>query len=81
MPRANPTRKGRVNLPEKAPGCWRQGITPAVMKRCYRVEPVLVAQIKFTEWTSDNQLHQPVFLRERHDTASIYNVLLSQVNG
>ena len=36
-----------VNLPEKGP--WRQGITPAVMKRCVWVEPVPVAQIKFTE--------------------------------
>jgi hypothetical protein len=28
------------------------------MKRCRWVEPVLVAQIKFTEWTLDNQLRQ-----------------------
>src|SRR5215469_5226949 len=39
-----------VNLPEKGPGRWRQALTPAVMKRCHWVEPVLVAQIKFTEW-------------------------------
>ena len=32
------------------------------MKRCGWVEPVLVAQVKFTEWTRDNQLRQPVFL-------------------
>ena len=56
-----------VNLPEKGPGRWRQGITPAVMKRCHWVEPVLVAQVKFTEWTSDNQLRQPVFLGLRTD--------------
>ena len=56
-----------VNLPEKGPGRWRQGITPAVMKRCAWVEPVLVAQIKFTEWTSDDQLRQPVFLGLRTD--------------
>ena len=56
-----------VNLPEKGPGGWRQGITPAVMKRCTWVDPVLVAQIKFTEWTSDDQLRQPVFLGLRHD--------------
>ena len=30
-------------------GRWGQGITPAVMKRCHWVEPVLVAQVKFTE--------------------------------
>jgi ATP-dependent DNA ligase len=28
-----------------------------------------VAQIKFTEWTSDNQLHQPIFLGLRTDKA------------
>src|SRR5215469_5725088 len=56
-----------VNLPEKTPGRWRQGITLAVMKRCAWVEPVLVAQIKFTEWTSDDQLRQPVFLELRTD--------------
>jgi bifunctional non-homologous end joining protein LigD len=52
-----------VNLPEKTPGRWRQGITPAAMKRCHWVEPVLVAQIKFT----DDQLRQPVFLGLRTD--------------
>jgi bifunctional non-homologous end joining protein LigD len=56
-----------VNLPEKSPGRWRQGITPAVMKRCVWVEPVLVAQVKFTEWTSDDQLRQPVFIGLRSD--------------
>jgi bifunctional non-homologous end joining protein LigD len=56
-----------VNLPEKGLGRWRQGITPGVMKRCTWVEPVLVAQIKFTEWTSDDQLRQPVFLGLRSD--------------
>ena len=56
-----------VNLPEKKPGRWGLGITPTVMKRCHWVEPVLVAQIKFTEWTSDDQLRQPVFLGLRTD--------------
>jgi bifunctional non-homologous end joining protein LigD len=56
-----------VNLPEKRRGRWGQGITPAVMKRCVWVERVLVAQIKFTEWTSDDQLRQPVFLGLRTD--------------
>ena len=44
-----------------------QGTTPAVMKRCSSVESVLVAQIKFTEWTLDDQLRQPVFLGLRSD--------------
>jgi len=32
-----------------------------------RSEPVLVPQVKFTEWTSDDQLRQPVFLGLRTD--------------
>ena len=56
-----------ANLPEKRHGRWGQGITPAIMKRCHWVEPVLVAQVKFTEWTSDDQLRQPVFLGLRTD--------------
>jgi bifunctional non-homologous end joining protein LigD len=56
-----------INLPEKRRGRWGQGITPAVMKTCSWAEPLLVAQIKFTEWTSDNQLRQPVFLGLRTD--------------
>ena len=56
-----------VNLPAKRRDRWGQGITPAVIKRCHWVEPVLIAQIKFTEWTLDDQLRQPVFLGLRTD--------------
>jgi hypothetical protein len=56
-----------VNLPEKSKGRWGLGITPAVMKRCDWLKPVLVAQVKFTEWTNDNQLRQPVFHGLRTD--------------
>jgi bifunctional non-homologous end joining protein LigD len=56
-----------INLPEKTHGRWGLGITPAVMKRCHWVKPVFVAQVKFTEWTHDDQLRQPVFLGLRID--------------
>jgi bifunctional non-homologous end joining protein LigD len=56
-----------VNLPEKSKGRWGLGITPAVMKRCHWIKPVLIAQVKFTEWTLDEQLRQPVFLGLRTD--------------
>jgi bifunctional non-homologous end joining protein LigD len=56
-----------VNLPEKTKGRWGLEITPAVMKRCQWLKPVLVALVKFTEWTHDNQLRQPVFLGLRTD--------------
>ena len=45
-------------------GGWGLGITQAMMKRSHWVKPVLVAQVKFTEWT---QLRQPVFLGLRSD--------------
>ena len=56
-----------INLPEKSKGRWGLGITPAVMQRCQWVKPALIAQIKFTEWTNDDQLRQPVFLGLRTD--------------
>jgi len=56
-----------VNLPEKRPGRRGLGITSSVMKQCEWVEPVLVAQVKFTECTSDEQLRQPIFLGSRTD--------------
>jgi bifunctional non-homologous end joining protein LigD len=40
------------------------------MKRCSWVEPILVAQVKFTEWTHDDQLRHPVFLGLRTDKAA-----------
>jgi bifunctional non-homologous end joining protein LigD len=45
------------------------GITQAAMKRCQWVEPVLLAHIKFTEWTLDDRLRQRVFLGLRTDKA------------
>jgi hypothetical protein len=39
--------------PARKPGRWGLGITPAVTKRCHWVEPLLIAQITFTEWTGD----------------------------
>jgi bifunctional non-homologous end joining protein LigD len=56
-----------INLPEKSRGRWGLRITPAVMQRCHWLRPVLVAQVKFTEWTHDDQLRQPVFLGLRTD--------------
>jgi hypothetical protein len=56
-----------VSLPEKSRGRWGTGITPAVMPRCQWVRPVLIAQVKFTEWTHDDRLRRPVFLGLRTD--------------
>ncbi len=56
-----------VNLPEKQTGRWGQGVTVAEMKRCKWVDPKLVAQIHFTEWTRDGHLRHPVFTGLRED--------------
>jgi bifunctional non-homologous end joining protein LigD len=37
------------------------------MKHSQWVKPVLIARVKFTEWTLDNQLRRPVFLGLRTD--------------
>jgi bifunctional non-homologous end joining protein LigD len=55
------------NLPEKRSGRFGAGVTAAEMKRCHWVEPQLVGQIKFSEWTRDEKLRQPVFLGLRED--------------
>jgi len=56
-----------VNLPTKRTGKFGQGITAAEMKRCTWLEPKLVAQVRFTEWTSDGGLRHPVYLGMRDD--------------
>lgn len=53
-----------VNLP------WRRsrgGFSAADMRRATWLEPVLVCQVKFFEWTRDGNLRQPVFLGLRED--------------
>jgi bifunctional non-homologous end joining protein LigD len=55
------------NLPAAGRSRWDQGLTAAEMKRCHWVKPTLVCQAKFTEWTRDDRLRQPVFLGIRED--------------
>ncbi len=59
-----------ADLPEKKQGRWKQNITPREMKRCRWVEPRLVCQVRFTEWTRDGKLRHPVFLGLRDDKAA-----------
>ncbi len=54
-------------LPEKRASRWGQGLTSSAMRRCHWLKPVLVAQVKFAEWTNDGHLRQPVFLGLRSD--------------
>jgi len=59
-----------ADLPEKTPGRWAQNLTPAEMKRCHWIDPELVCQVRFTEWTRDGKLRHPVFLGLREDKAA-----------
>jgi bifunctional non-homologous end joining protein LigD len=54
------------NLPAVGRGL-DPGLTVAEMKRCIWVKPSMVCQVKFTEWTRDDRLRQPVFLGIRKD--------------
>ena len=54
-----------ANLPEKRGTSG--GLTAGEMTRCTWVEPRLVCQIAFTEWTRDGHLRHPVFLGLRED--------------
>ena len=55
-----------VNLPEKA-GQFGRGLTAAEMKRCTWLDPKLVCEVRFAEWTRDGHLRQPAFLGMRED--------------
>jgi bifunctional non-homologous end joining protein LigD len=59
-----------ANLPQPRGQRYGLGITKAEMKSCHWVEPILVCQAKFSEWTRDARLRQPVFLGLREDKAA-----------
>jgi len=59
-----------VNLPEKRAGRFGAGVTKAEMGRCHWLQPKLVCQVKYSEWTRDEKLRQPVFLGLREDKAA-----------
>jgi bifunctional non-homologous end joining protein LigD len=56
-----------VDLPSKQNGQWVLGITASMMKKMHWVNPKIVAEIKFAEWTRDGKLRAPVFLGLRDD--------------
>jgi bifunctional non-homologous end joining protein LigD len=68
------------NVPTPGRSRWDQDMTPSDLKRCHWVKPSLVCQLKFTEWTWNDRLRQPVFLGLREDK-SASEVVRGQVSA
>ncbi len=58
------------NLPETKSARYGQTISSAEMRRCRWVEPKMVCEVRFSEWTRDLKLRQPVFLGIRADKSA-----------
>lgn len=56
-----------ANLPERQNARFGRAMTLAEMRRCTWVEPKLVCEIRFSEWTRDGHLRQPAFMGLRED--------------
>jgi DNA ligase D-like protein (predicted ligase) len=56
-----------ANLPEKKAGRWGAGLTADKMAECKWLEPALVGQFEFVEWTPDRHLRHSRFLGLRED--------------
>jgi DNA ligase D-like protein (predicted ligase) len=55
------------NLPECSEGHWGEGLTAAKMDMCRWLDPFLVAQIEFLEWTPEHRLRHARFVGIRSD--------------
>jgi bifunctional non-homologous end joining protein LigD len=62
-----------VNLPETHKGRWGEGLTADEMRKCVWIQPKLVAQIEFLEWTGSDHLRHSKFagLREDKDPKAV----------
>ena len=62
-----------VNLPEEREGRWGQGLTVEKMRSCQWLQPKLVGQFEFVEWTPDGHLRHVKFagLREHKDAGHV----------
>jgi bifunctional non-homologous end joining protein LigD len=58
-----------ANLPELKSGRWGQGLTVDKMRECIWVQPKLVANFEFLEWTDSNHVRHIKFVGIRTDKA------------
>jgi bifunctional non-homologous end joining protein LigD len=54
-------------LPSAKRSRFGAGLTAAALRDVTWLEPDLVCQVRFTEWTDDGSLRHPVFLGLRDD--------------
>src|SRR5688572_21636413 len=56
-----------VDLPNSKASRWGAGVTAEEMAEMQWLKPVLVAQIRFVEWTADDHLRHAAFIGMRED--------------
>lgn len=56
-----------ANLPEKKSGRWGAGLTAKKTADCRWLQPRLVGQFEFLEWTGDGHLRHTRFVALRDD--------------
>lgn len=56
-----------ANLPEEKAGRWGAGLTAVKMAECRWLNPKLVGQFEFVEWTADGHLRHSRFIGLRDD--------------
>jgi ATP-dependent DNA ligase len=59
-----------VNLPEKKASRWDETLIAEKIKECRSVEPVLVCQVTFVEWTDGDKLRHCTFVGMRDEKAA-----------
>jgi ATP-dependent DNA ligase len=59
-----------VNLPEKKASRWKETLIAEKTKKCWRVEPVLVCQMAFVEWTDGDKFSHRTFVGVRKEKAA-----------
>lgn len=59
-----------ANLPDSTLGRWGGGVTADQMHEMRWTRPVLLAQVRFTEWTADSRLRHAAYLGLRGDKAA-----------
>jgi bifunctional non-homologous end joining protein LigD len=60
-----------ANLPEARSGRWGEGLTAEKMQECKWLQPLLVGQFEFVEWTPDAHLRHSRFMGIRDGVNSL----------